>query len=260
MPVSGFTLIELLVVIAVIAILAALLLPALAKARANAKSAACKNNLRQLGLYLQMYVDDNGKYSGDTALFDGNIFGTLEQGGLTFLRVYALGPRYYGLIPNRPRCVFNCPARKSFQDENDRKAFWYEYNYGYNALGTAWKDPTQTLGLCAVGSKWRNYNGQESWLYRTEIPQSAVKMPSDMIAIGDTSFDHPMLEVISPYLQRPDPYIQHFDAVGVVHNGGANLVFCDGHVEYGNRRKWLEATETNRRRWNNDNEPHRETW
>ena len=56
-PGSAFTLIELLVVIAVIAILAALLLPALTRAKASAKSAACKNNLRQLGISLSLYVD-----------------------------------------------------------------------------------------------------------------------------------------------------------------------------------------------------------
>jgi prepilin-type N-terminal cleavage/methylation domain-containing protein len=56
----GFTLVELLVVIAVIAILAALLLPLLAKGRSAAKSAACKNNLRQLGIALNMYVEDYG--------------------------------------------------------------------------------------------------------------------------------------------------------------------------------------------------------
>ncbi len=55
----GFTLIELLVVIAIIAILAALLLPALARAKATAKTAQCVSNLHQMGLSLIMYADEN---------------------------------------------------------------------------------------------------------------------------------------------------------------------------------------------------------
>ncbi|HUU20019.1 MAG TPA: prepilin-type N-terminal cleavage/methylation domain-containing protein [Sedimentisphaerales bacterium] len=60
---KGFTLIELLVVIAVIALLPAILMPALRKARGQAQMAACSAQLRQFGLAWNQYADDNDGFN-----------------------------------------------------------------------------------------------------------------------------------------------------------------------------------------------------
>ena len=110
---DGFTLLELLVVIGIIAILAALLLPALSMAKAHARSTVCQNHLRQMGAALKMYVDEHSSafpyYLGPP----GPSYG--DQKGL---RGRALGLVYWSskLFPYYPinwtNQAFHCPGYK----------------------------------------------------------------------------------------------------------------------------------------------------
>ena len=72
---QNFTLIELLVVIAIIAILASMLLPALAKARDNARKIGCMNNLKTMGAAQQMYLSDNDDHFTPVNSYGPNLKG-----------------------------------------------------------------------------------------------------------------------------------------------------------------------------------------
>jgi prepilin-type processing-associated H-X9-DG protein len=80
-----------------------------------------------------------------------------------------------------------------------------------------------------------------------------------MVAVGDMQMLPGLwINTITPNLSQPFGSLR--TAIPDRHRRGANLVFCDGHVEFAKQNKWIESTAFARRRWNNDNQPHPETW
>ena len=148
---AGFTLIELLVVIAIIAILAALLLPALGRAKERAYLSQCLSNLRQIGLGIKMYTQENS----DTLLCrDSQQAGKPGQnenygwapGGNDADPVYT----FFARATNRPLYpylskseVFHCPADKGM-DESFSQPAWKPSKF--SALGCSYRLNASELG------------------------------------------------------------------------------------------------------------------
>lgn len=146
-PRRGFTLIELLVVIAIIAILIALLLPAVQQARAAARRLQCKNHLRQIGLALHNYVDAFGKFPPAFAVGVGGggqwslharLLPYLDQGNLSrlidFEDDYGGGDDALAKIRTTRIPLYICPSEvKDEVRKENGIAVHYPTSYGYNA-------------------------------------------------------------------------------------------------------------------------------
>jgi prepilin-type N-terminal cleavage/methylation domain len=250
---SAFTLIELLVVIAIIAILAAILFPVFAQARAKARQAACLSNLKQLGTGCMMYLQDydeafpqrksgTGATTVSYPLPDGRIF----QG-------YVAWPlQLYPYVKNID--VFSCP-----NDPNPRQ--------GYSDNGTV--NPYAPGG--GYGKPVPMSYTQNAHLYDqlNAIPMNEIRFPATTYWIGDghtagvygfQAYEDTTVpqdqRIFRPGLfnrlrigndcpglvpNNGQPYLApdaNIDAC-MRHNGGANVVFTDGHAKWENYKSMI---------------------
>lgn len=218
---TGFTLVELLVVIVIIGILAALLLPTLARSKARAQQVQCINNLHQLGLAMHSYVADHHVYPGWPQWFR-QLGQELSLPGTT---------NFW------ERSVWHCPSAQFYKVfETDDIPNYYAYN---------------VFGVLKVGNLANNALGLRG--FGTAARESEVANPAEMIAIGD-SFDCALA-----LMRTPSGELLKYGNTLARHQGNANVVFCDGHVE-SPRLHFLfdDTSDAALIRWNRDHLPHRD--
>jgi prepilin-type processing-associated H-X9-DG protein len=250
---NAFALIELCAVTTIIFILASLLLPAFSRVTALASETACRANLRQLALSLNLYT-------GDEECFP---FWAVERQGTARFWHEAIRPYSKADWTNK---LYKCPSYAGLTSSRCSAPFSDFGSYGYNKSGT---DPNGGV-IQPHGSVSSSLGLGNTILNGRVLPavrESALRMPSDMIAIGDArvvrswSQELVMMGLSGLFpaaLPRGDSSGQ--EPVANRHNGRLAIAFCDGHVESLESATVTAANETARRRWNNDHEPHPETW
>jgi len=246
----GFTLIELLVVIAIIAILAALLLPSLVRAKEKAKQTSCKNNLHEIGIALELYLTDFKQYPGDYSATHN---------------CYVWTSRLFNSMGDN-RAAFGCPSAQlnALWDTNYNKTLGgnnefgvYDpytvtpasrFSYGYNdwGLDLAYK-PQLGLGGDVDGG-----------FSQGPVTDIQLASPSEMIAVADVK-GQPNAALISfdANLDPTDTSTGHSQWPSNRHMYWVDILFADGHVDISQRPDMVNPQNRLwRERWNNDHQAH----